>query len=161
MASNDQTINRRDKLQALEQQGVLPFDHRRFIKLESIRELIQRYADQPAMAFDVTTAGRLSAVRGHGGLIFGDLRDATGKIQISVKRDVVGEPAWALFEKLDLGDILGVTGPLFKTRTGEVTVAVDAVTLLAKALQPLPEKWHGLKDIEVRYRKRYLDLIAN
>ena len=147
MASNDQTVNRRDKLQALEQQGHSPFDQRKFpFKRESIRILVQR----AEMAAAVGTAGRLSAIRGHGGLIFGDLRDATGKIQISVKRDVVGESAWSLFESLDLGDIVGVTGPLFKTKTGEVTIAVDAVTLLAKALQPLPEKWHGLKDVEVR-----------
>ena len=167
MASNEQADNRRDKLQALEQQGIFPFDERGFpFKRESIRTLVQRYETQPNALAVVGTAGRLSAVRGHGGLIFADLRDATGKIQISVKRDVVGEAAWSLFEKLDLGDIIGVTGGvtrplLFKTKTGEVTVAVDSVTLLAKALQPLPEKWHGLKDVEVRYRKRYLDLIAN
>jgi len=157
MASNDQTVNRRDKLQALIREGLSPFAQRRFDKAESIRELVQRFKTDTV----VSTAGRLSAIRGHGGLIFGDLRDATGKIQISVKRDVVGEAEWALFETLDLGDILGVTGPLFKTKTGEVTVAVDSFILLAKALQPLPEKWHGLKDVEVRYRKRYLDLIAN
>ena len=157
MASNDQTVRRRDKLQALIREGLSPFAQRRFDKAESIRELVQRFKADAV----VSTAGRLSAIRGHGGLIFGDLRDASGKIQISVKRDVVGETAWSLFENLDLGDILGVSGPLFKTKTGEVTVAVDSFTLLAKALQPLPEKWHGLKDVEVRYRKRYLDLIAN
>ena len=163
MASNEQTVNRRDKLQALIQQGVSPFVHRRFPKLESIRELVKRFDNQPNTREGVATAGRLSAIRGHGGLIFGDLRDATGKIQISVKRDVVGETTWSLFEKLDLGDIVGVTGSLFKTKTGEVTVAVqqEGLELLAKALRPLPEKWHGLKDVEIRYRKRYLDLIAN
>ncbi|MBI3087869.1 MAG: lysine--tRNA ligase [Candidatus Omnitrophica bacterium] len=158
VASNDQTVNRRDKFDALKRQGRSPFDQRRFHKGESIRELVNSFTPETLV---VSTAGRLSAIRGHGGLIFGDLRDATGKIQISVKRDAVGETAWSLFEHLDLGDIIGVTGPLFKTKTGEVTVAVDSVTLLAKALRPMPEKWHGLKDVEVRYRKRYLDLIAN
>ncbi|MBI3312023.1 MAG: lysine--tRNA ligase, partial [Candidatus Omnitrophica bacterium] len=110
---------------------------------------------------EVSTAGRLSAKRGHGGLAFADLRDATGKIQLCVKRDAVGETNWSVFEQVDLGDILGVSGALFKTKTGEVTIAVNSVTLLVKALQPMPEKWHGLKDVEVRYRKRYLDLIAN
>ena len=159
MASNDQTVNRHEKFEALVRQGCSPFDHRRFIKLQSIRELVQSFTTDTRA--DVSTAGRLSAKRGHGGLIFGDLRDATGKIQISMKRDVIGEDAWSDIEDFDLGDILGVTGPLFKTKTGEVTIAVDSVTLLAKALQPPPEKWHGLKDVEVRYRKRYLDLIAN
>lgn len=160
MASNDQIVSRHEKLQALEQQGILPFDQRRFLKQESIHDLVQRYKEHTLDY--VGTAGRLTAIRGHGGLIFADLRDATGKIQISIKRDKVGEPAWALFEKLDLGDIVGVSGPkMFETKTGEVTIDVDSLTLLAKALQPLPEKWHGLKDVEVRYRKRYLDLIAN
>ena len=159
MSDNDQIHARREKLQRLLQQRISPFAERRFIKLESIRELAQRFTMDTRT--DVSTAGRLSAIRGHGGLAFADLRDATGKIQISVKRDVVREASWALFETLDLGDILGVSGPLFKTKTGEVTIAVEKLTLLAKALQPLPEKWHGLKDVEIRYRKRYLDLIAN
>ena len=94
-------------------------------------------------------------------MTFADLRDASGKIQICVKQERVGDQAYQLFGTLDLGDILGVSGALFKTKTGEATVQVDDVSLLAKALRPLPEKWHGLKDIEIRYRKRYLDLIAN
>ena len=107
------------------------------------------------------TAGRLSAKRGHGGLTFADLRDATGKIQICLKQEQVGEELYRFFGELDLGDILGVSGALFKTKTGEVTLQVERLTLLAKALRPLPEKWHGLKDVEIRYRQRYLDLIAN
>jgi lysyl-tRNA synthetase class 2 len=163
VASNEQADNRRDKLHTLMQEGASPFTHRRFLKLESIRALVQRDDAQPSTPMVVSTAGRLSAKRGHGGLAFADLRDATGKIQICVKRDAVGEAGWSVFERLDLGDIIGVAGTLFKTKTGEMTVAVGqaSLTLLAKALQPLPEKWHGLKDVEVRYRKRYLDLIAN
>ncbi|MDP3723103.1 MAG: lysine--tRNA ligase [Candidatus Omnitrophota bacterium] len=164
MTSNEQAGNRYEKFQTRLQQGISPFAERRFPKLESIRTLVQRYDAQPNTPMVVSTAGRLSAKREHGGLAFADLRDATGKIQICVKRDAVGEASWSLFESLDLGDIIGVTGPLFKTKTGEVTVAVqqqECLTLLANAFRPLPEKWHGLKDVEVRYRKRYLDLIAN
>jgi len=123
----------------------------------AIQWLVQQYAEgQPA-----ATAGRLSAKRGHGGLMFADLRDASGKIQICVKEDQVGPAAFTEFGTLGLGDVLGVTGTFFKTKTGEVTVQVAAFTVLATARRTLPEKWHGLKDVEVRYRKRYLDLIAN
>ena len=157
MARNEQTENRNEKLNALRQQGILPFSHRRFEKQEPIHVLVNQYEEGRS----ISTAGRLSAKRGHGGLVFADLRDGSGKIQLCVKQDLVGEQAFALFDSLDLGDIIGVAGSLFKTKTGEVTVQTSAITLLAKALRPLPEKWHGLKDIEVRYRQRYLDLIAN
>ena len=163
LSRDEQRDNRQQKLKALCEQGLSPFAHRRFLKREPIHTLVQRYKAQPDALTVDGTAGRLSAKRGHGGLAFADLRDASGKIQICVKRDVVGESGWALFETLDLGDIVGVAGQLFKTKTGEVTIAVqkDSLTLLAKALRPLPEKWHGLKDVEIRYRQRYLDLIAN
>jgi len=154
---NDQVENRHDKLTALRKQGVLPFGETRFDKERSIKELVDAFADGQR----VSTAGRLSAKRGHGALSFADVRDASGKVQLCVKQDRIGEGPFAFFQNLDLGDIVGVTGELFKTRTGEVTVQVASLTLLAKALRPLPEKWHGLKDVEVRYRKRYLDLIAN
>ncbi len=129
----------------------------RFPKTQPIEALLAQYREEA----QVTTAGRLTAKRGHGGLTFADMRDASGKIQICVKQERVGETAYALVSGLDLGDIVGVEGALFKTKTGEVTVQVDRLTVLAKALRPLPEKWHGLKDVEIRYRQRYLDLIAN
>ncbi len=154
--AHDQTDNRREKLDNLRAQQIPPYAGA-FPKTESLQALVARYAE----GLSASTAGRLSAKRGHGGLTFADLRDATGKIQISVKKDRVGEQSYALFESLDLGDIIGVKGSLFKTKTGEVTVQVEELTLLAKALHPLPEKWHGLKDVEIRYRQRYLDLIAN
>ena len=157
MSRGEQSDNRHQKLNALREQGLSPFSERRFEKPCPIAELVAQYAE----GCDVSTAGRLSAKRGHGGLVFADLRDGSGKIQLCVKEDEVGAPEWALFEALDLGDIIGVAGTLFKTKTGEVTVRLKAITLLAKALRPLPEKWHGLKDIEVRYRQRELDLIAN
>ena len=156
MALDEQAQTRREKLEVLRQQDIEPYGSR-FPKSEPIQLLVAGYAENRA----VTTAGRLSAKRGHGGLTFADLRDASGKIQICLKQDRVGEQAFTLFDTLDLGDIVGVAGTLFKTKTGEVTVQVDRMTLLAKSLQPLPEKWHGLKDVEIRYRQRYLDLIAN
>jgi len=109
----------------------------------------------------VAMAGRLSSLRRQGKVTFADLTDLSGKIQLYAKQDALGEQAYGLFDLLDLGDIIGVTGTVFRTRRGEVTVEVSSFQLLAKALRPLPEKWHGLKDIDLRYRQRYLDLIAN
>ena len=156
MRLGDQEQDRRAKLEALRQQRVAPYGGA-FATSGPIRQLVAEYAEGRA----VRTAGRLSAKRGHGGLTFSDLRDAGGKIQVCVKQDRVGEQAYTFFENLDLGDIVGVAGTLFKTKTGEVTVQVETLTLLAKSLRPLPEKWHGLKDVAIRYRQRYLDLIAN
>ena len=153
---DEQTQARHEKLDALRRQRLAPYGGP-FPKGEPIQSLVAGYAQGRS----VSTAGRLSAKRGHGGLTFADLRDYSGKIQICVKQERVGDQAYQLFDSFDLGDILGVSGTLFQTKTGEVTVQADQLTLLAKALRPLPEKWHGLKDVEVRYRQRYLDLIAN
>ncbi|PIQ88060.1 MAG: lysine--tRNA ligase [Candidatus Omnitrophica bacterium CG11_big_fil_rev_8_21_14_0_20_43_6] len=109
----------------------------------------------------VTLCGRVTANRAHGKVNFMDLRDTTGKIQLYIKQDVVGPKLAGLLEQLDIADILSVSGELFKTHTGEFTVKVQDFTVLAKALRPLPEKWHGLKDVELRYRQRYLDLLSN
>ena len=109
----------------------------------------------------VTLCGRIMANRGHGKISFMDLRDTTGKIQLYVKKDVLPEGKAALVEQLDIADIISVAGELFKTHTGEFTVKVADLTLLAKSLRPLPEKWHGLKDVDLRYRQRYLDLLSN
>ncbi len=108
-----------------------------------------------------SVAGRLVTLRGMGKSLFAKILDQQGQIQIYVKRDEIGEDEYAAFNRLDLGDILGVQGTLFKTKTGEVTLRADAFTLLAKALRPLPEKWHGLSDPELVFRQRYLDLIIN
>ena len=156
MSHDEQAQSRREKLVTLRAQHIPPYGGA-FPKTEPIQALVAGYTDGRA----VTTAGRLSAKRGHGGLTFADLRDASGKIQICLKQERVGEAAYQLFTSLDLGDILGVQGTLFQTKTQEVTVQVESFTLLAKALHPMPEKWHGLKDVEIRYRQRYLDLIAN
>lgn len=111
---------------------------------------------------EVSVAGRVITLRPMGKALFAHLQDATGKLQIYLRQDIVGEDSFKDFEDLvDPGDILGVKGKLFRTNTGELTVEVKEWVLLAKSLHPLPEKWHGLKDVEVRYRQRYLDLIAN
>ena len=156
MERNDQTENRHDKLSALQKQGIAPYGSR-FPKDQPIKALVEAYAEGKT----VSTAGRLSASRKMGALLFADLRDATGKIQACIKQDRVGEAAFKQFGAYDLGDIIGVSGTFFKTKTGEVTIQVEKFQILAKALLPLPEKWHGLKDVEIRYRQRYLDLIAN
>lgn len=110
---------------------------------------------------DVKLAGRITAIRGHGKAVFADIADWTGKVQIYFKLDTLGEERFDLVRLLDMGDIIGVEGPLFKTRSGEITVEVKALKVLCKALLPLPEKWHGLKDVELRLRKRYLDIISS
>ena len=128
---------------------------------ESIRQLKDRYDLDPKDE-EVSLAGRVVAIRSMGKAIFGHIQDLTGKIQIYVRKDIVGDEAFKFFSDfIDLGDIVGVKGRLFKTNTGELTVEVKDFQLLSKCLHPLPEKWHGLKDVEVRYRQRYLDLIAN
>jgi len=156
VSPNDQTEHRHAKLEALRRQGIEPFGGG-FPKAVSIQVLVAGFADGKA----AVTAGRLTARRVMGKLVFADLRDASGKVQVLVKQDVAGEGAFTLAQEADLGDIFGVEGSLFKTKTGEITIQAQKVTLLAKALRPLPEKWHGLKDVEIRYRRRYLDLIAN
>ena len=109
----------------------------------------------------VSLCGRITARRAHGKAIFSDLRDASGKIQLYLKADLIGKEQFEVFENVEVADFIHVKGELFKTRTGEDTVKVGEITVLSKALRPLPEKWHGLKDVELRYRQRYLDLVSN
>jgi len=154
--SADLLAARRQKLDALKARGVHPYGGK-FPKTQPIRALVDAFQDGAT----VTTAGRLIALRGHGAITFGDLRDGTGKVQVCFRQDRLGEEDYQLVSLLDLGDWLGVEGTLFKTRTGEVTINATQWSCLAKSLRPLPEKWHGLKDVEIRYRQRYLDLIAN
>jgi lysyl-tRNA synthetase class 2 len=145
-----------EKVDALKQAGGSAYGGK-FAVTHMCRSMREQFNDQEA----VTTAGRVMALRLHGKSIFGDIQDRTGKIQFYIKKDVVGNDLFALAKQLDVGDIVGVRGSLFRTHTQEPTILVTSVGLLAKSLLPLPEKWHGLKDIEVRYRKRYLDLIVN
>ncbi len=111
---------------------------------------------------EVSVAGRLTAFRGHGKATFADLRDRTGRIQIHARKDVLGQDNYERFvDLLDIGDIIGVTGKVFRTKKGEPTIEVNQWVILCKALRPLPEKWHGLTDVDLRYRQRYVDLIVN
>ncbi|HVE92233.1 MAG TPA: OB-fold nucleic acid binding domain-containing protein, partial [Actinomycetota bacterium] len=131
----------------------------RFGPTESASELQERYSGlEPGSESGdvVSVAGRLVATREQGRLAFGDLQDRTGRIQLFVTRDLVER-----FKELDTGDIVGATGEVMRTKLGELSVRPSELVMLAKSLRPLPDKWHGLKDVEVRFRQRYLDLISN
>ncbi len=164
----DEFLNRLDDLERerylkarrLRERGVNPYPLRaaRTHTVQEAREIFERGED-PGV---VRLAGRLTANRWNGKITFADLRDGTGRIQLFIRQDAVGEADYKAFIKdFDLGDIIGVEGTIMRTRTGEVSVAVTKLELLSKAIAPMPEKWHGLKDIETRYRQRYLDLMSN
>jgi len=151
--------DRRKKLERLRAAGIDPYS-RGFKPMHSTAEaralLGERERTEP-----IAVAGRLMVKRLMGGSVFADLQDQAGRIQLFASRDILGERDFDLFTELDAGDLIGATGPIFRTRRGEVTVEIHSFQLLAKSLRPLPEKWHGLKDVEIRYRQRYVDLIAN
>ncbi|GAG69272.1 unnamed protein product, partial [marine sediment metagenome] len=155
--------NKWDEIEELKREGIDPFGHS-FFRTHKIKNLIENNKDLQIGECGkekVSIAGRLMALRTHGKAIFANIEDISGRIQIYIKSNKIGENAFKLFSKIGIGDILGVSGLIFRTRTGEVTVFVEEFTLLCKSVRSLPEKWHGLKDVEVRYRKRYLDLIVN
>jgi lysyl-tRNA synthetase class 2 len=161
----DQYQQRKKNLQEIEKLGEDPYPHR-FAFTHTAAEIVERYGKQTAAELEaerveVRVSGRLTALRGHGKAGFAHLLNQGARLQIYVKLDVVGQRGFDLYRLLDLGDLVGVTGHLFRTKTNELTVWVTELRLLAKALLPLPEKWHGLADVELRYRQRYLDLIAN
>ena len=158
--SHDQHAVRRQKLAELRATGVDPF-RASFATTHFSGDALKAYVDGQDNTVTVAVAGRLVVIRDMGKSQFVKILDQQGPIQLYVKKDVIGDDAYAAFKKLDLGDILGAKGTLFKTKTGEVTVRVESCTLVAKALRPLPEKWHGLADPEQVYRQRYLDLIVN
>jgi lysyl-tRNA synthetase class 2 len=158
--THDQHAVRRQKLAELRAAGMDPF-RAEFAPTHFSGEALRAYVEGQDLIVPAAVAGRLVVIRDMGKSMFVKLLDQQGPIQLYVKKDVLGEAAYAAFRKLDLGDILGARGLLFKTKTGEITVRVEAYTLLAKALRPLPEKWHGLSDPEQVYRQRYLDLIVN
>ncbi len=154
---------RRKKLEELLTGGEMPFKYG-FDKTHAIGDILDTYAslkDEEESTETVRIAGRIVARRGHGKASFGNVQDETGKIQYYCKLDVLGEKAYALYEKLDTGDIVGIVGQPFRTKRGELSIKVQECTLLTKSLHPLPEKWHGLTDKELRYRQRYVDLISN
>lgn len=151
--------DRLDKLERMRAAGIDPYARgfRPTHTTESARALL----GDAERTDPVSLAGRLMVKRLQGGLVFADIQDGRGRIQLMANRNILGEDEFARFADLDAGDIIGVSGPVFRTRRGEVTVEVHSFRLLTKSLRPLPEKWHGLKDVEIRYRQRYVDLIAN
>jgi len=156
---------RRDKMNQLREWGIDPFG-KRFEQTHQAADITDKYAaktkeELEAESHVVTIAGRLMAKREMGKASFAQVLDRTGQIQIYVRLDAVGEEKYKMFEISDIGDLIGVTGVMFKTKTGELSVKVKELTFLSKSLRPLPEKYHGLKDVETRYRKRYVDLIVN
>lgn len=161
---HDQFEQRRKKLKQLESLGIRPYPHE-FRWTATAAELVEKFGESSAAELEagkeVRVAGRIVSYRLMGKAGFAHLQGAGKRIQIYVRKDVVGERGFALFHLLDLGDVIGVRGHLFRTKTGELSIWVEELTLLAKAFLPLPEKWHGLTDIETRYRQRYLDLIVN
>jgi len=161
--ANELVRRRHEKLRALVERGVDPFGGR-FPVTHWAGQLLERFKDageaELTGAGAVSMAGRMISLRHHGKTCFAHLRDQSGAIQLYARADVLGG-AYGPFTDLDTGDFIGVTGELFRTRTGELTVAVKHFEFLAKSLRPLPEKWHGLKDVETRYRQRYVDLVVN
>ncbi len=149
---------RLEKLQQLREAGVDPYGGR--FTCTHTTAAVQRHFDQ-LEGQEVTLAGRLRAIRGHGKASFADLQDRDGRLQLYVRIDIAGSETYAIFHQLDIGDIIGVRGRVFRTHRGEISLEVHELTVLCKSLRPLPEKWHGLTDVDLRYRQRYLDLIVN
>lgn len=162
---NDQMLVRREKMENLREEGIDPFG-KRFDRTHNSKELHEEY-DQHSkeelsnMDLSASVAGRMMTKRGKGKAGFAHLQDREGQIQVYVRKDQVGDESYELFKQADLGDFFGITGQIMKTDTGEVTIKAQTIVLLTKALRPLPDKYHGLTNIEQRYRQRYLDLISN
>nr|WP_176483853.1 MULTISPECIES: lysine--tRNA ligase [Bacillus] len=162
---NDQLLVRREKLAKLREIGMDPFGGK-FERTNQSSELFEQYGEiskeeLSEKNLSVTIAGRIMTKRGKGKAGFTHIQDLTGQIQLYVRKDAVGDEAYEIFNTADIGDIVGVTGEVFKTNVGELSIKATSFELLTKALRPLPEKYHGLKDVEQRYRQRYLDLITN
>ncbi|WP_270211099.1 lysine--tRNA ligase [Streptococcus anginosus] len=162
---NDQQLIRREKMAALAEQGIDPFG-KRFERTADSAQLKEKYSDKTKeelheLAEAATIAGRLMTKRGKGKVGFAHIQDREGQIQIYVRKDTVGEENYQIFKKADIGDFLGIEGEIMRTDMGELSIKATHITHLSKALRPLPEKFHGLTDVETIYRKRYLDLISN
>lgn len=162
---NEQMMVRREKLDAFREKGLDPFGDK-FERTHLATELVTAFdqyskEELEEKAISTTVAGRIMTKRGKGKAGFAHIQDFSGQVQLYLRKDSIGDEAYAFFNTADLGDIVGVTGTVFKTKVGELSVKVSDFQVLTKALRPLPEKFHGLKDIEQRYRQRYLDLITN
>jgi len=162
---SDQLRQRRANFEELARLGVAPYPHR-FERTHTIAELVDRYDrrthdELEADAIPTKTAGRILAIRSFGKANFLVISDGRAKIQVYLRKDSLSERDFAVFKLLDFGDFVGVEGRLFRTKTNELTIWAAKLEFLAKCFIPLPEKWHGLQDVEIRYRQRYLDLIVN
>ena len=157
---SEQEIIRRQKLQGLIDAGQNPYEITRYDVTHHSQEIIDSFVDD-AEPVEVAIAGRMMARRVMGKASFASILDAQGNIQIHITRDILGEENYAAFKKLDIGDILGVKGTVFQTKTGMVSIEATELTLLTKSLKVLPEKFHGLVDTDLRYRQRYVDTIVN
>ena len=154
---------RKEKLNEIRDAGIDPYPHQ-YEPTHTTNGIHEKYRDVndiPDTENRVTIAGRIMTKRDHGKSSFAHVQDSTGRIQVYVRRDGVGPDAYLIYRRFDVGDIIGVSGTVFRTRTGELTINVDTVKLLSKSIRPLPEKWHGLTDKQTRYRQRYADLIMN
>lgn len=149
---------RRDKMITIEEKGIEPFA-RKYDVTYHANDVITQFETLEGQT--VKLAGRIMAIRGHGKTSFVNVMDISGRVQVYFRQDVIGEDQYENFKLLDIGDIIGIEGTVFKTQRGEMSVKISSFEILAKSLRPLPEKWHGLKDVETRYRQRYLDLIVN
>ena len=162
---NDQLQVRREKLNELYEKGLDPFG-KRFERSHLAAEILEKYGELEKEELDnqnisVTIAGRVMTKRGKGKAGFAHIQDLSGQIQIYVRQDAVGEGQYEVFNLIDLGDIVGIKGQVFKTKVGELSIKASSFEILSKSLRPLPDKFHGLKDVEQRYRQRYLDLIMS
>lgn len=157
---NEQMQVRINKMHQIEEHGLKPFGHK-FEVTNYSGDINQNFEELAANETVVRVAGRIMAIRGHGKTCFMDMQDKDGRIQLYVRKDAIGEEKYALIKLLDIGDIIGVSGTVFRTHMGELSVKAADVEILSKSLRPLPEKWHGLKDVDTRYRQRYVDLIVN
>jgi len=151
------------KLGEIKKLGINPYPYSYDVKdcVIDIKKKFSKLKKEEKTKTKVSIAGRIMAIRKMGKAAFANLQDASGKIQFYIRKDDVGDKQYKLFKLLDIGDIVGINGVVFKTKTGELSIYVDKLELLTKSLRPLPEKWHGLKDSELRYRQRYVDLIMN
>lgn len=157
---NEQMQVRLDKMHKIEEKGWKPFGYR-YEYTHRSGDVKEQFEVLSEAETEVKLAGRVMAIRGHGKTCFMDMQDTDGRIQVYVRKDVLGEENYALIKMMDIGDTVGVTGTVFRTHMGEVSIKAASLEMLSKALRPLPEKWHGLKDVETRYRQRYVDLIVN
>lgn len=150
---------RREKLSELQQNGRDPFEVTKYNRTHTSQQIKDSYAELEGQS--VSVAGRLMSKRGMGKVGFCHMQDIDGQIQLFVKKDILGEDEYAIFKKYDIGDIVGASGEVFTTKTGEISIRVEKIELLSKSLQPLPEKFHGMTNTDLRYRQRYIDLIMN